>query len=82
MAEPSSRPASSQRRRRRPAKDALFGKFLRLNKQFGEVVGDRSLGSDDYVTDPEELAKFPQPTDEEVVELVRKGLDPGKRGRR
>jgi hypothetical protein len=45
-----------------------------LNEQFGEVVDGRALGPDDYVTDPDELAKYPRPTEEEVREQVRKGF--------
>jgi hypothetical protein len=61
-------------RRQQPAKDPLMDEFFRLNEQFGEVVDGRVLGPEDYVTDPDELAEYPQPTDEEVREHVRKGL--------
>ena len=48
--------------------------FHLLNQKFGEVVDGRVFGSDDYITDPDELSRFPRPTDEEIRQQVCQGF--------
>ena len=48
--------------------------FHHLNQRFGEVLDGKVLGRDDYITDPEQLAQFPRPTEEEIRLQVLQGF--------
>lgn len=62
-----------------PQVDPLVERFFDLNQVFGEVVDGRVLGRDDFVTDPDQLAQFSCPSEDEVREQVRRGFT-GLRG--
>lgn len=66
-----SRKQRTPRSRATPKRDPLTERFFELNDEFGELIDGRASGPDDFVTDPEILAQFPRPSDEEIKEAVK-----------
>lgn len=54
-----------------PKRDPLTERFFELNDEFGELIDGRASGPDDFVTDPEVLAQFPRPSDEEIRQAIK-----------
>lgn len=71
MAKSASKKAAHAQPRKTPERDPLTERFFELNSEYGELIDGQASGPDDFITDPDFLARFPRPSDDEIRAAVK-----------